>query len=313
MPATQRRTNSNDATVRSLAVVQHSVVGARQLRECGVDRSWVWREIRAGRLHRPLPDAYFVGPGLEAMSERSWLTAALHSCHLRGALYRETAIERLLGWRRRSDGMHIVTTIGRDDHASPTITFHRTRTLQDVDILVVAGDRTTCMTRTIFDLAYVLTPHQLANVLHDASFHGQLDLIELQRRLELERGHPWTAVVRAAVELFRSGSAGTRSMSEDKFLGRWMARGFPEPHVNDPAAVGGLGIECDFVWPERRLIVEIDGDRGHARPNVLAKDQARDAALRAAGWRVVRISTSQIWNDLDGCIEAVRSAYVSFA
>lgn len=298
-------------TVRGLATQQNLVVGAAQLRQHGIDRSWVRREILARRMHRPLPEAYYIGPGIGAMTERAWLTAALHSCRMRGALYRETAIERLCGWKRGKPALHVVTVVGRAGHDHPTIRFHRTRALRASDVVTVDGDRTVAFTRTILDLAYVLSKHQLANVLHHAAYCGILDLLELSWLLEKQHGYPWTSVVRGAIELYRSGSAGTRSLSEDRFLDAWLRRDLPEPRVNDPSAFANLAIECDFVWPDRRLVVEVDGDRVHDRPNVTQKDAGRDAALAAAGWHVIRMSTASVWTDLEGCIESVRDAYTN--
>lgn len=50
------------------------------------------------------------------------------------------------------------------------------------------------------------------------------------------------------------------------------------------------GAERDFVWPDERLIVEVDGPH-HDLPHERARDERRDAAARAAGWAVRRIRT----------------------
>ena len=58
-----------------------------------------------------------------------------------------------------------------------------------------------------------------------------------------------------------------------------------------------LDARRDFVWPEARLVVELDSwtwHRGRAR---FKDDRARDQALVAAGWRVVRFTTRQLAQD----------------
>jgi very-short-patch-repair endonuclease len=50
------------------------------------------------------------------------------------------------------------------------------------------------------------------------------------------------------------------------------------------------GYEVDFVWPEARLIVEADGWAAHRSRAAFERDRLRDAALGAAGWRVMRIT-----------------------
>jgi hypothetical protein len=63
------------------------------------------------------------------------------------------------------------------------------------------------------------------------------------------------------------GSAGTRSYREDAFLAIVDAAGLPEPLVNTPT----LDVEPDFRWPERRLVVEVDGP-GHRRERAKRND-----------------------------------------
>ena len=44
----------------------------------------------------------------------------------------------------------------------------------------------------------------------------------------------------------------------------------------------------DFAIVKARLVIEIDGSIHH-RDDVSARDRERDALLRAAGWRVLRL------------------------
>jgi very-short-patch-repair endonuclease len=50
------------------------------------------------------------------------------------------------------------------------------------------------------------------------------------------------------------------------------------------------GLEVDAYWPAHRLIVEVDGCRYHATRQAFERDRKKDAALTAAGYRVVRIT-----------------------
>ncbi len=50
------------------------------------------------------------------------------------------------------------------------------------------------------------------------------------------------------------------------------------------------GLEVDFSWPERRLVVETDGHRHHGTRAAFERDRERDARLTAEGWRVARIT-----------------------
>ena len=50
----------------------------------------------------------------------------------------------------------------------------------------------------------------------------------------------------------------------------------------------------DFYIPCRRLVIECDGEYWHGLPGVKEKDARRDAWLRKMGYRVLRLSESQI-------------------
>lgn len=55
-----------------------------------------------------------------------------------------------------------------------------------------------------------------------------------------------------------------------------------------------VGHEVDFYWRAERLIVEIDGYAFHGSRVRFESDRRRDAALLAAGLRVMRVTWQQI-------------------
>jgi very-short-patch-repair endonuclease len=57
--------------------------------------------------------------------------------------------------------------------------------------------------------------------------------------------------------------------------------------------------QADFYWPEQRLIVETDSWRAHGHRAAYEQDRAKNAALQAAGYRVVRFT----WHTPDVTIE----------
>ena len=54
------------------------------------------------------------------------------------------------------------------------------------------------------------------------------------------------------------------------------------------------GYEVDMLWREQRLIVEVDGYAYHSGRAAFERDRRRDAALQAAGYRVVPFTWRQI-------------------
>jgi very-short-patch-repair endonuclease len=59
------------------------------------------------------------------------------------------------------------------------------------------------------------------------------------------------------------------------------------------------GYIVDFAAPAARLVVEVDGGY-HAQRR--AADARRDARLRRAGWRVVRVSAAAVCRDVQAVV-----------
>jgi hypothetical protein len=75
--------------------------------------------------------------------------------------------------------------------------------------------------------------------------------------------------------------------------------GLPEPLVNHALIAADHGhCEVDFYWPAERLVVETDSWHAHGTKAAYESDRARDAALTAAGHRVVRFT----WHTPDTAI-----------
>src|SRR5690242_8475076 len=64
---------------------------------------------------------------------------------------------------------------------------------------------------------------------------------------------------------------------------------------------------ADFVCFERKLIVELDGSQ-HTEPEQAAFDAKRTQVLEAAGFRVIRIWTSDLFKERDGVFETILNA-----
>jgi very-short-patch-repair endonuclease len=60
----------------------------------------------------------------------------------------------------------------------------------------------------------------------------------------------------------------------------------------------------DFVCRERTLIIEVDGGQHADNP----KDRARDAALNAAGFQVLRFWNTDVLRNKNGVLEVIAAA-----
>jgi very-short-patch-repair endonuclease len=83
----------------------------------------------------------------------------------------------------------------------------------------------------------------------------------------------------------------TKSMWEIRLLRLVRSALLPEPICNKALHAPDHG-ECtpDFYWPAYRLIVETDGWEAHRTLAAFRSDRAKDAALTAAGYKVLRFT-----------------------
>jgi very-short-patch-repair endonuclease len=86
----------------------------------------------------------------------------------------------------------------------------------------------------------------------------------------------------------------TRSQLEERFLRFLRRHRLPMPKINARMRIAGRWIEADCAWPEKKLIVELDGRDAHDSTPAFEADRARDAALVAALWRVVRVTNTRM-------------------
>lgn len=64
--------------------------------------------------------------------------------------------------------------------------------------------------------------------------------------------------------------------------------------------------KVDLVWPEGKLVVEIDGWVDHSTREKFESDRIRDYELLAAGYLVLRVSNSEVLADTERVVEKLR-------
>jgi very-short-patch-repair endonuclease len=94
----------------------------------------------------------------------------------------------------------------------------------------------------------------------------------------------------------------TRSELERLFLSLCRRHRLPQPEVN--ARIGSC--EVDFLWRDRRLVVETDGFRHHSNRAAFESDRARDAHLQSRGYRVLRFTYRQVSESPRTIVESLR-------
>ncbi|WP_029430875.1 DUF559 domain-containing protein [Blastococcus sp. URHD0036] len=72
-------------------------------------------------------------------------------------------------------------------------------------------------------------------------------------------------------------------------------------------------VRLDRTWPEVKLVVELDGARHHTSPEDRRRDLARDTALAALGWVVLRFTYADVLRDPDLVRRRVLDVYATRA
>jgi predicted transcriptional regulator of viral defense system len=270
--------SDTDRVIATLANAQHGVVARAQLLERGLTTRQIERRVGARRLFRLYYGVYAVGHRRLTV-EGSWMAAVL-ACGPGAVLSHITAA---IAWdlRRLASGLiHVTvpTTAGRERRAG--IRLHRSATLTTQDVTEIRGVPVTSVARTIIDLSRTLKGRALEQIVDRADQCGLVDFQALR------------SANSASLQAVLGGyaPAPTRSELEERFLQLCDDHGIPRPEAN--AVIDG--IEVDFVWRDRRLIVEVDGYAYHRSPSAFEADRERDVVLGMKGWRVVRFSWRQI-------------------
>ncbi len=161
----------------------------------------------------------------------------------------------------------------------------------------------TTVTRTLLDLADVLSPHALERALHRAEVLRLLDAGRLTARLDAAPGRRTRALRAALARLATADPDITRSALEERFLALVARARLPRPRLNARVA----GFEVDALWAQQRLVVELDGAAVHLTPRAFEEDRARDVALQVAGLRVARFTWRQVADGPEAVARALRA------
>jgi hypothetical protein len=273
------------------------VVSQHQSVELGLTASAVLARRRSGRLYRLHRGVYAVGS--PALTRHGALIAAALALGSDSAVSHWSA-----AWTCRMTDRHRaridVTVPGPGGRRRRSlIVVHRSALLPG-DRQVVDGVPVTSPARTIIDLADVVAERTLERLLDQAAVRD-LDLTGLAPR----PGRRGSGRLARVLERHRPGSTLTRSELEEAFLTLCAANGVPRPPVVNRFLVSR---EVDFAWPRSRLVLETDGRGVHHTVGAFERDRADDAALVAAGWRVMRVTYRRMLEAPDAVAREVLAA-----
>lgn len=144
--------------------------------------------------------------------------------------------------------------------------------------------------RTVMDVWPSLRGNSADRLLRDAIRLQRTSFPTLVEALDTHRGRRGIASLRERCAIYvRLPLDRCKSDAEVEGLVVVDAAGLPLPEVN----VKRAGEEADFSWPERRLIVEIDGPQFHRDP---LEDARKTRVWTLAGWTVHRMPSDDVYH-----------------
>jgi hypothetical protein len=156
---------------------------------------------------------------------------------------------------------------------------------------LLQGLTVTSPSRTWIDLAAVL-PGGALLALTDQMLARGFPAEGFPRILDRSRGRRGVARARSVL-----ACADALAGSPMESVLRWLLHegGLPRPvlqYVICDAEGNFLG-QVDLAWPERRVVVEFDGDL-HRERRVFVKDLRRQNGLVLAGWQILRFTSADV-------------------
>jgi hypothetical protein len=247
--------------------------------------------LAVGRLQALQRDVYAVGH--RQLSRRGYWLGAVLACG-EGALLSHASAAALWGLQGARGRIDVTATTGRQGRPGRVnVRLHRGR-LFPGDGAEQGGIPVTSVARTIFDQAEFVDYARLKHIVEEADRLHLLQLDRLAELCELGRGRRALRPIRRLLAEIRAPAKG-RSSLEQRFAEFCDEHRLPPPASN----VLVLDHEVDALWPDARLIVELDSWGFHRHRAAFERDRARDTRRLVAGYSTIRITHNRLDQEAD--------------
>lgn len=292
------------ATSSRLARPQSGVLGRRQLREAGVPRWYLGRELRARRWQRTGRQTVVTHNGPLDWRTRCWV--ALLELDPRAALDGVTAL-RWAGLPLEDDDVVVITPKGSRRRSLPGVRVRESRRWREADVLNAGPRRTTPAVAAVHAGLWATTDKQAAYFLALAVQHGVTTPAALSDALSVVRRARRRAMLLRTV---RDLAGGSRTLGEIDLVAGLRERRLPQP---DRQAVrtrpsGAQYLDADF--DDYALTLELDGAQ-HDLPGHRLADLLRDLGLVVEGRTVLRLPMIAWWLDREAVLDALEAVFAA--
>ncbi|HEX2393658.1 MAG TPA: type IV toxin-antitoxin system AbiEi family antitoxin domain-containing protein [Solirubrobacterales bacterium] len=267
---------------------QHGILGRAQLLALGFSAKEITGRMLRGHLLVVHRGVYAVGHRVLTQHGR-WMAAVLACGH--PAVLSHWSAAQLLGI---APGRAIAPEVSRPRRfrGRDGIRCHQMAIAED-EWEVVDGIPATSLSRTLFDLAAIGTEREVERAFQEAEVKRLTDRVSVPQLLQRYPGRPGAPLLRRLLAS-KEPSGITRNDFEERFVSFLGGYGLPRGIMNGTLPLRGKLLSPDCMWPEQRLIVELDSREVHDTDRAFQGDRRRDRVLLAAGWRSMRITWAQL-------------------
>ena len=285
---------SADLEAATIAEQQHGVVHGELLRRVGLTSSMVERRLRLGQLRRCAPGVYAFG-GSPRTPAQTLVVLAL-SVGSRGAISHDSAAHLWGMVSRRPGAVHVVVDRWHREHRSDCLV-HESLDLRGTDRVWMDGVPVTTASRTVVDLG-ATSPWLVERALSTSLRLELFTVAEVDAFVKrvAKRGRSGVGIIRPFLDMYRIVGGRTESYLEDRFLRVLFVSQIelPVPQFEIHEQSGRLVCRADFAYPDRQLLIELDGRSYHSDTVAFQRDRDKQNRTQELGWRTLRFT----WNDV---------------
>jgi very-short-patch-repair endonuclease len=292
-----------DAKVAATAASQYGLITRRQAREAGLSPRAIRHRLLTGQW-----EAVFWTVFRLAGVPKSWRQDLLAAVLAAGGKavaggFSAAALWRVPGFMPGPIELRTPYGVSRDllqrgPAQSCLLLPHHTTVVERIPV--------TTATRTIFDLAAIVSAERAERALDNALAMRLTDVARLEALLQElgKRGRTGTTVMRQLLADRGEGYVATESELEHRFVKFTLAFGLPMPRRQVTLIAGRV----DFLFDPGRVVAEVDGRRNHTALLDREADAVRDAKLAAQGLRVIRITYRRLMREPEAVAADLRAA-----
>ena len=181
--------------------------------------------------------------------------------------------------------------------------------MPDYEIRTIDGLPATTPLRTIVDLASCLSPDDLELALDSILRRGSPGPRTISCYLdEFGRGRRGTGKLRKLVDGYLAKESND-SVLETKFLQLVRRANLPVPESQFRVMIDGRVLRrADFAYPERKILIELDGYDPHSGRSAFQADRQKDNKVSIVGWLVLRFTWYDVTQRPDYVVHQLRLA-----